>query len=215
MALEIPVVSSWREAARRIPTWEGAMVYGVISAGRLAPKTVHVRVERFRFGAPAMITRRFVRTGQVECVEIKDVMLDLVDRDTWRGAVDRLALRLGAPEHVVRSGVSFFWDPHLEQWTLFAHASYSWRAKIDTEHPRMALVSWWLHLMEAGDLVPVSPESPPAEQDHPMLTVFRDVVEHTLRVARNAATDQRRIAAIGEVDAEVLAIEALQRHQLV
>lgn len=82
--------------------------------------------------------------------------VDLADPDTFRGAVARLALKLGAPEEAVMVGVQFNRNGGNTStlWTLFAGGRPEWDAKdprywegacliSNTTDPREALAAWW------------------------------------------------------------------------
>lgn len=58
--------------------------------------------------------------------DMKNIVVDLSDPDTLAAFDRRLALRLGAPEEMVREGVRFYWEPGGQEWNVEAGYYRSW-----------------------------------------------------------------------------------------
>lgn len=117
----MPNEPALREAARGIPVWEGA-------AGLLDGSPVRVVEILALPNARTSATVRYRYTGGGPRCFADSITLDLSDPDTRVAYERRLALALGAPEHLVERGVGAslfegalivqagFYDSRLSNW---------------------------------------------------------------------------------------------------
>jgi len=122
--------SDWREAARGIPVWRGAVVVDYPDREHSYPRALCVELpnEEGDFNtAPDPVEYDYEGRSQSAVGREYGVVVDLEDPDT-RAAYDRrLALALGMTADEVDFGVLLFWDPRSGAWTYTNGAGRSVR----------------------------------------------------------------------------------------
>ncbi len=109
-------MADWKEEARGIPVWAGALFYDGDSAfTRICDDAEHGMV-LFCDGA---------------CAPAKRCAVALDNPDTRAAFVRRLAIRLGASEKAAAEGVRFYWEGANEEWTLEAGYYHQWYATFE------------------------------------------------------------------------------------
>lgn len=135
---------TWQEDAKCIPAWPGALI---VSDGGNRYRVVRTRDDGWLY----LASHDWGNT--VDWYNSTGCCVDLTDPDTFRGAVARLAERLGVDRPVLLLHLS------TGTWVLFdGEVRYSAHFEHSTTDPIEALAAWWASTVVASD--PTTKESP-------------------------------------------------------